>query len=68
MVLMVRKPHVQYLISAYYDFVSYEDIGTSYEGRTLRVLKICTSATCGENDKPALYIDAGEAYSHTKFY
>ena len=47
-----------HIFSANFDYVSSEVIGQSYEGRDLRLLKICTD---GCNDaKPAMYIDGGD--------
>ncbi len=40
-----------------YEFVSTEVIGQSYEGRDMRVIKICRSGNCG--DKPGMYIEGG---------
>jgi len=39
-----------------YDFVEVESIGESYEGRPMRVLKVCKGG-CG--NKPAMWIDGG---------
>ena len=51
------EAYMDYLAETYSDMVSIESIGTSYEGRPMRVLKICKSGTCGE--KPAMWIDGG---------
>ena len=51
------EAYMDYLADKYSDIVSIEDIGTSYEGRPMRVLKICKGGTCGE--KPAMWIDGG---------
>ena len=48
--------YLDYLVKTY-DFVELENIGESYEGRQMRVLKVCRSG-CG-NGKPALWIDGG---------
>ena len=39
-----------------YDFVSTEVIGTSFEGRNMRVVKVCKGG-CG--NKKAVWIDGG---------
>jgi len=39
-----------------YDFVEVESIGESYEGRPMRVVKVCKNG-CG--NKPAMWIDGG---------
>jgi len=39
-----------------YDFVETEEIGQSYEGRAMRVVKVCVGG-CG--NKPAVWIDGG---------
>jgi len=51
------EEYMDYLAETYPELVSIEDIGTSYEGRPMRVLKICKGGTCGE--KPAMWIDGG---------
>ena len=51
------EKYMDYLEKTYPDLVSIEDIGKSYEGRPMRVLKICKGGTCG--DKPAMWIDGG---------
>ena len=43
-------------IASQYDFVDTEVIGQSWEGRDLKILKICKSG-CGT--KPAIWIDGG---------
>ena len=48
---------MDYLVEKYPELVSTEVIGKSYEGRTMRILKICRGGTCGQ--KPAMWIDAG---------
>ena len=44
-------------IATQYDFVETEVIGQSWEGRDLKILKICQGG-CGK--KPAIWIDGGE--------
>ena len=51
------EKYMDYLVEKYPEFVSTEVIGKSYEGRTMRILKICRGGTCGQ--KPAMWIDAG---------
>jgi len=51
------EEYMDYLAETYSDMVSIESIGTSYEGRPMRVLKICKGGTCG--NKPAMWIDGG---------
>jgi len=46
---------IDYLADTY-DFVEVESIGESYEGRPMRVVKVCKNG-CG--NKPAMWIDAG---------
>ena len=48
--------YLEYLAKRYSDIVSLEDIGKSYEGRVMKVLKVCKGG-CG--NKPALWIDGG---------
>jgi len=43
-------------LEATYDFVSTQSVGKSYEGRDMRLAKICRGS-CGE--KPAVWIDGG---------
>jgi murein tripeptide amidase MpaA len=43
-------------LEACFDFVSTQNLGKSYEGRDMRIAKICRG-TCGE--KPAVWIDGG---------
>ena len=40
--------------------VSTEVIGQSYEGRDMRVIKICGGGECGK--KPGMYIEGGEEF------
>ena len=49
------ESYLDYLVENY-DFAQTETIGESYEGRKMRVLKICKEA-CGS--KPAMWIDGG---------
>merc|ERR1719295_1502917 len=49
------EAYMDYLVETYPDLVSIDDIGTSYEGRPMRVLKICKGGSCGQ--KPAMWID-----------
>ena len=49
--------YMDYLVEKYPDLVSTEVIGKSYEGRTMRVLRICKGGKCGQ--KPAMWIDGG---------
>ena len=51
------EAYMDYLAETYPDLVSIVDIGTSYEGRPMRVLRICKGGTCGE--RPAMWIDGG---------
>eukprot|EP00095_Tigriopus_kingsejongensis_P005645 maker-scaffold695_size110128-snap-gene-0.17 protein:Tk05645 transcript:maker-scaffold695_size110128-snap-gene-0.17-mRNA-1 annotation:"carboxypeptidase b" len=44
-------------LEAQYEDISTEVIGKSFEGRDLRVLKICRGGTCGQ--KPAMFLDGG---------
>ena len=48
--------YLEYLVNNHSDIVSLEDIGKSYEGRPMKVLKICKGG-CGL--KPAMWIDGG---------
>merc|ERR1711997_397515 len=48
---------MDYLVKQYPELVSIEEIGKSYEGRTMRVLKVCKGGMCGQ--KPGLWIDGG---------
>ena len=43
-------------LAAKYDFVETEVIGQSYEGRDMKILKICKGG-CG--NKPAIWLDGG---------
>ena len=43
-------------VAAQYDFVETEVIGQSWEGRDLKIIKICKDG-CG--NKPAIWIDGG---------
>lgn len=43
-------------VSSMYDFAETEVIGTSYEGRDMKVLKLCKDG-CG--NKPAIWLDGG---------
>ena len=43
-------------LAAQYDFVETEVIGQSWEGRDLKIIKICKDG-CG--NKPAIWIDGG---------
>ena len=51
------EAYMDYLVQTYPDLVSTEVIGQSYEGRNMRILKICKGGTCGQ--KPAMWIDGG---------
>lgn len=51
------EAYMDYLVQTYPDLVSTEVIGQSYEGRDMRILKICKGGTCGQ--KPAMWIDGG---------
>ena len=51
------EAYMDYLVETYPELVSTEVIGQSYEGRDMRILKICKGGTCGE--KPAMWIDGG---------
>ena len=51
------EAYMDYLVKQYPDLVSIEEIGKSYEGRTMRVLKVCKGGACGQ--KPGLWIDGG---------
>ena len=51
------EKYMDYLVEQFPEMVSIEEIGTSYEGRTMRVLKICKGGTCGQ--KPGIWIDGG---------
>jgi murein tripeptide amidase MpaA len=51
------EKYMDYLEKTYPDLVSIEDIGKSYEGRSMKVRKICKGGKCGE--KPAMWIDGG---------
>ena len=51
------EAYMEYLVETYPEMVSIEDIGESYEGRTMRVLKICKGGACGK--KPTMWIDGG---------
>ena len=48
--------YLEYLVNNHSDILSLEDIGKSYEGRPMKVLKICKGG-CGL--KPAMWIDGG---------
>jgi murein tripeptide amidase MpaA len=51
------EAYMDYLVKKYPKLASTEVIGTSYENRTMRILRICKGGTCG--NKPAMWIDAG---------
>jgi len=51
------EAYMDYLVEQYPELVSTEIIGKSYEGRDMRILKICKGGTCGQ--KPAMWIDGG---------
>ena len=51
------EAYMDYLVETFPDMVSMEDIGTTYEGRQMRVLKICKGGVCGQ--KPGIWVDAG---------
>ena len=51
------EAYMDYLVEQYPALVSTEIIGKSYEGRDMRILKICKGGTCGQ--KPAMWIDGG---------
>ena len=51
------EKYMDYLAQTNPDLVTIEDIGASYEGRRMRVLKICKKNACG--NKPAMWIDGG---------
>ena len=51
------EAYMDFLAKNYPDFVSVVHIGTSYEGRPMRVLRICKGGSCG--NKPAMWIDGG---------
>ena len=44
-------------LAAAYPWVTIESIGQSYEGRDMKVLRVCRSGQCG--GKPAVWIDGG---------
>ena len=41
------EAYMDYLVEKFPELVSIEEIGASYEGRTMRVLRICKGGTCG---------------------
>ena len=47
----------RYLSRDHGDIVSVSSIGTTYEGRDIVMIKICSSGHCGK--KPAILIDGG---------
>ena len=47
---------VDSLASTYPSLVTMEDVGTSYEGRTMKLVKVST----GGLGKPAIFADGGE--------
>lgn len=47
--------YLDYMVATYPDLCSTIDIGTSYEGRNMQLLKIST----GGSDKPGVFIDGG---------
>ena len=51
--------YMDYLTKRFPHMVSIEEIGTSYEGRSMRVLKICKGkdGVCG--GKPGIFINGG---------
>ena len=51
------EAYMDYLVETYPELVSTEVIGKSYEGRDMRILKICKGGTCGQ--KPAMWMDGG---------
>lgn len=51
------EAYMDYLVEKFPELVSIEEIGASYEGRTMRVLRICKGGTCG--NKPGMWIDGG---------
>ena len=48
------------LAETFPETVSTEVIGQSYEGRDMRVIKICGGGECGK--KPGMYIEGGEEF------
>ena len=51
------EAYMYYLVETFPDIVSIEEIGTTYEGREMRVLKICKGGVCGQ--KPGIWVDGG---------
>ena len=51
------EAYMDYLVEQFPDLVSTEVIGNSYEGRQMRIMKICKGGTCGQ--KPAMWVDGG---------
>lgn len=51
------ESYMIYLAKKYQPMVTMESIGKSYEGREMKILKVCKSGTCGQ--KPAIWIDGG---------
>ena len=49
--------YMDYLVKYFPHIASIEEIGTSYEGRKMRVFKICKNGVCGK--KPAICINSG---------
>ena len=49
--------YMDYLVKQFPNVVSIENIGTSYEGRKMKVLKICQDGVCGKN--PGIFINGG---------
>ena len=49
--------YMDYLEETFPESVSTEVIGQSYEGRDMRVIKICGGGECGK--KPGMYIEGG---------
>ena len=49
-----------FLTETFPETVSTEVIGQSYEGRDMRVIKICGGGECGK--KPGMYIEGGEEF------
>ena len=52
--------YMDYLEETFPESVSTEVIGQSYEGRDMRVIKICGGGECGK--KPGMYIEGGEEF------
>ena len=53
----VIEAYIEFLGKTFSHLVHVEEIGSSFEGRGMKVIKICKTRPCGK--KPAMWIDGG---------